>query len=487
MGKKNRQTFRIFQDNSINAYYLIFSPSQTNNVSVDSVWMDNPVVLPGNPQTIHIKISNHNSENINDFPVKLMLNGVQTSIMNVSIPARQSVETTTSFIPEKNAFQYGKVFINDYPVTFDDEMYFSVNSNVRIKVLLINGMQSPSSSKYIQSFFQNDSVFVFSEQQEKQINFSELSQQDVVVLNEVTEFSSGLEEQLNILCKKGKTIIIIPYIQNNIHSLPSEIDKFSWQTDTARQTLNNDLFSHPLLSAVFEKNNISNKMPYVKEYIFTNNVSSFEPIIQFNNNKTFLVRYIKDKWNYFVFTSTFRPEKNQMVMHALFVPLMYQLSFTSVPNIPLYYYSKQSQNIRIPNITFDSDDSPKIISADAKDNNFQIIPVFKTEGFVSYINIPTHYDILPGHYRLQWKGQNVFALSFNYNRMESDMQFYTAQELKNLVLQYNLKNIHINEIGNQSFKKIIQSEITGKSYWKLCLILSLIFFVTESMIIRWMK
>ncbi len=475
------------QKNSINAYYLLFSASQTNNISIDSVWIDNPVVLPGNPQTIHIKITNHNAENINDIPIKLMLNGIQTSIMNVSIPAHQSIETTTSFIPDKNVFQYGKVFINDYPVTFDDEMYFSVNSNMRIKVLLVNGMQNPPSSKYFKSFFQNDSVFIYSEQQEKQINFSELAQQDVVVLNEITEFSSGLEEQLNILCKKGKTIIIIPYLQNNTYSLPSELKSLSWQIDTSKQTLNNDLFSHPLLSGVFEKNNISNKMPSVKEFIFTNKNSSLEPIIQFNNNKPFLIKYTKNKWNYFVFTSGFHPEKNQMVMHALFVPLMYQLSFTSVPNIPLYYYSKQPQNIRIPNIMFDSDDSPKIISTDTKNNNFQIIPIFKTEEHVSYINIPIHYDIPPGHYHLQWKGQDVFALSFNYNRLESDMQFYTAQDLKNLVLQYNLKNIHIDEIGNQSLKKMIQSEITGKSYWKLCLILSLIFFVTESMIIRWMK
>lgn len=476
------------KNKDIFTYYFLFSATQNNNLSIDSVWIENPVVLKSVPQQLHIKITNHNSENSNEIPVKLILNNTQKSIINVSIPAQQSIEASTILIPDDKPTQFAKIFINDYLVTFDDELCFSINSDIKIKVLLINGQNNPASSKYFKSFFQNDSIFIFSEQSEKQINFSELAQQDVVILNELSEYSSGLEEQLKIICEKGKTILIIPYIQENTVQLPVELQSLNWNIDTSKQTLNDDFLKHPLLVSSFEKTDKNFKMPFIKEYIYLNKNANpnMEPIIKFNNNQSFLIKYIKNKWNYFIFTSTFNPEKNQLPLHAVFVPILYQLSFTSIPLTPLYYYIKSNQNIKIPNINFTSDDSPKIISVD-KNNTIQIIPIFKNLNNTSVINIPLHYDIEPGHYFLQWKGKNILALSFNFNRNESKMKFYTENELKNLVNQYQVKNFHINELSSNSIKKIIQTEISGQSYWKLCLFLCLIFFIAESLIIRWMK
>lgn len=469
---------------NITTYYFLISPTQKNNISIDSVWVDNPIVLPNNPQQLHIKITNHNSDNVNNLPVKLLLNGVQVSVLNVSIPSHQSIKTTTYITPTYSSFQFGKIFINDYPMTFDDELYFSINSNIRLKVLLINGSHNPVSAKYLESFFRNDSIFIFSEQQEKQINFSEIDNQDVVIINELTEISSGLEEQLKILCNKGKTVIVIPYIQNERYYLPSDLQQYQWKQDTSIQYISNHVLFHPLFHSAFEKTNEIYKMPSIKNYIYTDYVTYLEPIILFNNEKPLLYKYTKNNWNYFLFTSTLDSEKNKLPLHPLFVPLMYQLCFTSIPVNPLYYYCKTTQNIKVPTITFNSDNSPKIISVNAKENPLQIIPIFKAQGFVSYISIPADYDIVPGHYFLQWRNQNMFSLSFNFNRAESDMQFYSEKELINLMNSYNLKNFKINELSSVSAQKIIKSEIEGQSYWKLCLFLSLLFFTTESLIIH---
>ncbi|HPQ09379.1 MAG TPA: BatA domain-containing protein [Bacteroidia bacterium] len=468
-------------------FYFLLSPTQKNNISIDSVWIDNPVVLSNVPQQLHIKITNHNSENANDIPVKLIQNNIQTSILNVSIPAHQSIETTTSFIPDNKPFQFSKVFINDYPVTFDDELFFSINTDIHIKAQLINGSKNPESSKYIRAFFNNDSIFVFSEQQENQVNYSELSNQDVIVLNEMTAFTTGLEEQLKILAQKGKTIIIIPYIDNPLFVLPSEIQSYQWTIDTTSQTISNNVLKHPLIASAFEKTNNTYKMPVVKEYLKTQQLN-FEPIVELNNNAPLLFKYEKNNYYYFVFTSTIQSKKNQIAMHSIFVPLMYQLSFTAIPAIPLYYYCGSNQNIFIPNIQLNSDNAPKLIEAySSSTNTFQIIPSFFTQGNSSYIKIPMQSDIKQGHYYLQIKDENKFALSFNYNRSESDMQFYSDEELSDILQKYQIKNFAVNNITSVSAKKIIQTEISGTPYWKLCVILALIFFVAESLTIRFMK
>jgi len=468
-------------------FYFLLLPNQKNNISIDSVWIDNPVVLSNVPQQLHIKITNHNSENVNDIPIKLIQNNIQTSILNVSIPAHQSIETTTSFIPDNNPFQFSKVFINDYPVTFDDELFFSINTDISIKAQLINGAKNPESSKYIRAFFNNDSIFIFSEQQENQVNYSELSNQDVIVLNEITAFTTGLEEQLKILAQKGKTIIIIPYIDNPFFVLPSEIQSYQWTIDTTSQTISNNVLKHPLIASAFEKTNNTYKMPIVKEYLKTQQLD-FEPIVELNNNSPLLFKYEKNNHHYFVFTSTLHTKKNQLALHSIFVPLMYHLSFTSVPAIPLYYYCGDNQKIFIPNLQFNSDNAPKLIEANSSSTKtFQIIPSFFTQGNYSYIKIPLQSNIEQGHYYLQIKNENKFALSFNYNRLESDMQFYSEKELNDILQRSQIKNFVINDVTNISAKKVIQSEISGTPYWKLCVILALIFFVAESLTIRFMK
>jgi hypothetical protein len=61
---------------SFPVYYFLLSPLQKNNVSIDSLWITNPVVLPQQTQQLFIKLTNHNSENISDLPIKLLISAV---------------------------------------------------------------------------------------------------------------------------------------------------------------------------------------------------------------------------------------------------------------------------------------------------------------------------------------------------------------------------------------------------------------------------
>ncbi len=467
------------QKNKTHVFYFLITPQQKNNLSIDSVWLDNPVILPNTLQKLYIKISNHSSENAQDLPVKLVLNDSQVALLNVSIPANESTETFVSFIPQNQTIQFGKVFINDFPISFDDALFFAINTHIRLKVMLINGSKNPVSSKYFQSFFQNDSIFQYTELSESQINFSELAQQDVIVLNEITEFSTGLEEQLKTLSQNGKCIIVIPFLEKDLYALPSEFQKINWKIDTSSQQIHSDILKHPLFASAFEKTDHAFKMPAVKEHLFADNLT-IEPIIELNNTHPFLFNYQNNNRKYFLFTSSFNPEKNQLTLHALFVPILYQLAFTAIPKAPVYYYSSENNLIKIPNLSIASDNSPKIIAANTKDNTFQIIPGFKTDNQIAYVQLYAYYNILPGHYYLQVNNKNILGLSFNFNRAESDMQFYTEKELKSIIEQYQLNTIQVNDVSNRPIQKIIQSEIKGTTYWKLCLILALLFFLIES-------
>ncbi len=474
------------KDSSVNTFYFLLTPSKFQNISIDSVWSENPVMLKNTNQTLHVKLTNHYNESIQDIPVKLIIQNRQIAITNVSIPTHQSYEATVSFMPKSVGFNFGKLMIEDYPITFDNQLFFAFNTNIHINATLINGIDNPQSSKYIRTFFHNDSMYNFSEQTEGSILFNDLKNQDMIVLNEVKEYTTGLTEQIHQLLAQGKSIIIIPYIKDNHALYPSDLNTLQWTYDTTKQSISGDILKHHLFKDVIDKFDHTVKMPSVKGYFFTHSNALMEPLIYLNNNKPLLFAFhINGFKNFFVFTSSLNDQQNSLAISGLFVPLMYQLSFLSINNTSLYYYTGQTQNISVHNVTFSSDRAPKIISADTGQTNFQLIPAFKSDKWnQSVISINNSVLLNPGNYFLQVDSKNILPLSFNYNRQESDMQFYSVAEIEDIVKQTGASIISVNDNFNVPMSKIIHSEIIGTNYWKLCLILALIFLTLESLIIR---
>ena len=79
------------------------------------------------------------------------------------------------------------------------------------------------------------------------------------------------------------------------------------------------------------------------------------------------------------------------------------------------------------------------------------------------------------------------GLAFNFDRKESDMNFYTKEELQKQLDEKNLKNIVIIEPNEKALTNALQEATDGKKLWKLFLFLALAFLLSEILIIRLFK
>jgi hypothetical protein len=76
-------------------------------------------------------------------------------------------------------------------------------------------------------------------------------------------------------------------------------------------------------------------------------------------------------------------------------------------------------------------------------------------------------------------------MAFNFNKKESDLDFYSADEIKDMA--GNVPNVHVLEASDEiAIKKIFSPDNTGTQLWKYCLILCLVFALTEILLIRFM-
>jgi len=111
----------------------------------------------------------------------------------------------------------------------------------------------------------------------------------------------------------------------------------------------------------------------------------------------------------------------------------------------------------------------------------------RTEG--TLMNIFTNDNIrTAGHYNITADGQVISAVAFNYNRKESEMSFYSPDELSQTFEDFNLNTFSVlKNPQNRSLTTVIAEINAGVRLWKLFIALALAFLLTEVILLRLWK
>jgi hypothetical protein len=92
-----------------------------------------------------------------------------------------------------------------------------------------------------------------------------------------------------------------------------------------------------------------------------------------------------------------------------------------------------------------------------------------------------------GIYSLITNNQIVDKIAFNYNTSESILGTLTTDEILDYINSNNIKNVNVITTENLNLKKIIKEQEIGKEYWKIAILLSLLFFALEILLLKMIK
>src|SRR5690606_33166100 len=107
------------------------------NVFVDTVYLENPLASSGERNVLRVKVRNDGKQNVDQLNVKLNLNGIQAGATNVRVPAGGLSEAAFDLTTRLDGLNRASVSFNDYPVSFDNEFFFSLNYRDKIRVIEI--------------------------------------------------------------------------------------------------------------------------------------------------------------------------------------------------------------------------------------------------------------------------------------------------------------------------------------------------------------
>jgi len=313
----------IQADSSISTNLVQLKPVNTNNVGIDSLYISKM-----NTSTIELTVNLNGSEAVlENLPVSLY-NG-ENLVAKSSVT--ESNKTSTTFSIPNNVKINGKITIDDASLQFDNTMFFNINERSNINVLTIN----EADGNYLNRIFTDDE-FVLQSVAANQLNFNDISKQNLIILNELKSIPISLSNALQSFTENGGFVLVIPAIGADVNSYNqnlSGISNASLSNETVSdKNITSINFSHPVFDAVFDKQVSNFQYPIVHDFYTLNAPES--AILSFEDNKPFLVQ----SKNTFVFAASLNAGNSNFMDSPLIVPTIYNIGRQSLKLPKLYYH-----------------------------------------------------------------------------------------------------------------------------------------------------
>jgi len=382
-------------------------------------------------------------------------------IARKEVDFKEDLNKTISFKLSNKAYPKSRIEINADGLDYDNVLYFSINENSKIEILSIN----QKSDDFLKRIY-SGSDFNYSSVDLNELSYSSINQSDVIILNEVEDYSTNFNNALKKYLEDGGQLIIIP-AEKNVEALNQFLKTI--QISTLGKINNEDIqltkinFQHPIYINTFVDEISSFDYPNFRRSYTLQTTSS--PALSFSNQIPFLV----NKDNISLFAAPLNKQNSNFQNSPLIVPTFYNLAKLNRLESQLYFELNENNVIKI---NWESSSDHVIQLLDDEGNKF--IP--QQQKFVKQVEMNTaEVPEKAGNYAVVVKNDTLKHLSFNYPRNQSLLNYYSFQEEDNV---YNSIEGFFNEMRKKQ---------ETKTFWYWFLIFALIFLVAEFVLLNYFK
>ncbi|MEN0053457.1 MAG: hypothetical protein AAGC65_07295, partial [Mucilaginibacter sp.] len=477
--QKNMAAMPLKANSNVSVNLIQLKAAALSNVAVDSVWLLSAVHRPGENEKLVVRLHNYSTEKADKIPVKVIINGAQKALGSYTIPAGAVQNDTLAFMGLQAGWQQGKVELQDNPVTFDNQFYFSFNVSNQMPVLLIDG---GTPNTYLKAVFASDPFFRTQRVPDGNVDYARLNSMPIVIMSDVKAVSTGLAQQLKTYVAKGGTLMVFPAADADLSNYRTFLQGMnaSWPQKLVNENIKVSALNKqsPVFKNVFESFPENPDLPAVKRYYqLAPSVATQDNLMKLTGGQSFWTGYTSGRGKVYVCAVPLSEDFSNLPRHALFVPIMFRIALLSGHDLPLFYTLGQDESIEIPPVQLTEKQLLKLVKGDQS----TIPDVRQQEGStILYLSDQLKET---GIYTLKKQDSTLATLAFNDNRAESDMSYLSRQELT----KFMPKSTNLLTGTNASLKGIVAETNFGTQLWKLCIILALIFLAAEILLIRYFK
>jgi hypothetical protein len=464
--QENKNIGKIDFSNTSSKITLVkISPTTVSNTAVDSMCISDK----SNDQ-ISINVFVKNTIKTTDNVSISLLNDLEL-VGKGTASFNESLQSEVVFkIPFQQSFN-GKITIDDAQLPFDNTLFFSISKPPKIKVLSIG-----KSNSFLPKIF-TPQEFDLQYQTANQIDYNQLKEQHLVILNELDIISNGLITSLKEFENNGGSLVIIPAIDSDISTynlfLKTLNGGFMGKLIPTELNITTIHFEHPIFKDVFEKKIQNFEYPNIHQY-FDLKLNNVTPILSLENELPFFSKIGNSNSTIYVFNSPLDLKFSNFYNSPIVVPLLYNIGINSY-KFPKLYYTIGNDNIIAVDVSLKKDQILKL-----QNEIEEIIPlqqVYKNTVELSTSDIPA----TSGFYNIMSNNELLKTIAFNYDSNESLLKYSNLTELFK-----ESKNITISNSLEETFTELNkQQEMNSLFRWFLTV--AILFLLLEIIILKFFK
>ena len=443
-------------DSLITLKLVQLKPTNQSNIAVDSVFISRTTV---ENLELTVQLKNQGSA-IETLPVSLFNDEKLVAKTAVSI----TDEATTNFTIPVNTIFNGKIVIEDSNLQYDNTLFFNIDSPEKIKMLAIN----EADDSFLRKIYTSDE-FDYTSSAYNALNYNTLGDQNLIVLNELKDIPNSLITALKSFTDTGGVLLIIPSDDIRLSAYNQIFTTYGFSSfsepNSAEKKVTTINFSHPLLTNVFDKRVTNFQYPKVNS-LYANATNSVASILSFEDGMSFL----SQSGNAYRFAAALNTQNSNFRNSPLIVPILYNIGKQSLKTGNLFYTIGKENTIDIPT-KLQQDD---ILTLESGEQS--VIPLQQT--YDNKVELITNtYPDFAGIIAVQNKATFLKNLSFNFDRNESNLNYFDTQSISNTTIDNSVA----------SAISDIKSATNVNELWKWFVIFAVIFLIIEMLILKFLK
>jgi hypothetical protein len=372
-------------------------------------------------------------------------------------------------------------------IAFDDELMAVFEVQQSEKIAIINGL---SASQHPEWVYQLDSFYAVDIFQKSQVSNFNPKQYQLLLLNQVESIEYALSNNIEKYIKQGGSVVLIPDKNCDIASWNIFLDKLNLPTlrqqpnSPSSQYLNSIDQASSFFQGVFTSKTKHLQFPINKSSeLVASAQSRFHALMSYSDQSPFLVKSTLKNRNVYLFNCGLGNSNMAFMQSDLFSTIFLRFAETAQASNALYTVIGEVSTFHV-NQSKNSEQAIALVN-----NNIKIIPQQKNENrqtILYFNNNASENQLKSGFYKLFQSGEEIGQMAFNYNREESEITYYSANEINDLFQRKGYREVQTKEISEINQINLIN---TNKSIelWRIMLILAIVFLAIEMILLKFVN
>ncbi len=468
-------------------YFLPYRHTVLHNLYIDSCHFEEPNLLPGKHATLVVRVVNASPSPVEKLGIKLYIDNKQKALAGIDIGANDYTDVTLGFTVGQTGWHQGNLKIEDYPITFDDNLLFTFYVRDKIKVLEIDN-SADSANTFLKTFYDSDSLFSYRHTSYRRLNRYRFNDFDLIILNGLSGISSGFLNMLKQYVNAGGNLTVIPPANGKPEPLNPLLKTFGagsyGSEDTVTDRVATIKATHPVFKRAISEIPVNADFPVVfRHYGYRYSMrDNLQPLTGLLNGDPLVATKHFGAGNLFILTLPLNERWSNLSENPLFTVLFFAMATEQgSQDKPFYFMGKDMRIVLNSDLPANTDEALTITN-----KNITFIPMQRRINNSLVIDLGNNIT-KAGVYLLRTKDTVYKQLAFNANRAESEMEFYGKKELDSLLKAVSLPRYQIAGNPAAMIKEVINTPDKRTKLWKLFITFALLMLLAEILIIRFWK